>query len=176
MIAWSKPEWASVWTPLLQAAVQASSEVEYRRGLKFFLDWLREKNYPPIQTAVQMDEALAEYGWHVFEEMGGRGKSRLHNAIYGVEHFLPRFQGLLKLARRSEVGWRFLRPPKSHSPINWALTCMMGQHLASKGHVGAGVAVLTGFDCYLRISEIEGIRLCDLEDIGVIVEPTVRRP
>ena len=103
------PPWVSPWTPLMQAAIAASSEVEYRRGIKFFLEWLNEEGKPAIYTAKQMDYALCEYGWYVFENMAGRGRSRLHNAIYGIEHFLPAFKGRMTCARRSEVGWAHLK-------------------------------------------------------------------
>ena len=60
--------WGSTWTPLLQSSVAESSEINYRRGVRYFLEWL-DAEYPAfaITTAAQMDDALAEYGWEVFE-------------------------------------------------------------------------------------------------------------
>ena len=44
-------------------------------------------------------------------------------------------------------------------PINWQLTCYLAQQVASMGHVGGGVGVLLGFDCYLRVSELADPRV-----------------
>ena len=39
-MALSKPDWASVWTPLLAAAVRGNTEYQYRLGVKHFLEWV----------------------------------------------------------------------------------------------------------------------------------------
>ena len=148
------------------AAIAASSQVEYDRGVRYFLAWLEEERRGPLRTIPDIDDALCEYAWHVYETMGGRGRSRLHNAIYGIEHYLPRCKGRLVGAYRSERGWRMWNPPSSHPPINWQLTCCLGQQVASMGHVGGGVGILLGFDCYLRVSEIADLRVCDVIQLG----------
>ena len=96
----------------------------------------------------------------------GGGGPRLHNAIYGIEHYLPRCKGRLVAAYRRERGWRLWNPPSAHPPINWQLTTYLAQHVPSMGHVGAGVAFLLGFDCFLRISEIADLRVCDVVQLG----------
>ena len=122
-----RPAWASVWTPLMGAAIAASSQVEYDRGLRYFLAWLEEERRGPVRTIPDIDDAFCEYAWHVYETMGGRGRSRLHNAIYAIEHYLPRCKGGLVGAYRSERGWRLWNPPSSHPPIDWQLTCYLAQ-------------------------------------------------
>ena len=109
-----RPEWASVWTPLMRAAIAASSQVEYDRGVRYFLTWLEFEGRGPLRTIADIDDALCEYAWHVYETVGGRGRSRLHNAIYGIEHYLPRCKGRLVAAYRSERGWRLWHPPSAH--------------------------------------------------------------
>ena len=131
--------WESCWTPLLQASIQESSEVEYRRGVTFFLKWLREEYCAPVIHAWDLDVALCEYGWWVFESMGGRGRNRLNNAVFGCEYFLPVFSKQLVMARRSLKGWTLLRPPMAHPPINWGLSCLVAHQLSVLKHVGAGV-------------------------------------
>ena len=79
-----RPEWASVWTPLMGAAIAASSQVECVRGIRHFLTWLEFEERGPLRTIADIDHAPCEYAWHVYETMGGRGRSRLHNAIYGI--------------------------------------------------------------------------------------------
>ena len=47
---------------------------------KYFLEYLSEEFRHPLRDAWEMDAALCEYGWYVFELMGGRGKSRVDQA------------------------------------------------------------------------------------------------
>jgi len=159
------PEWGSVWTPLLQAAIRGGTDYNYRLGIKHFLDWIDFEYRAPLRTAREIDEALCEYGWWVYENMGGRGKWRLNMAVFGVEHYLPQLEKQMKLARRSLKGWTNLRPPVSHSPLNFSLVSLIAMELDRMGHPGAAVAALIGFDCYLRISEIGGLRVCEVSDI-----------
>ena len=158
------------WTPLLQAAIAESSEAQYKRGVEQFLKWLQDEGHPPLYTVIDIDNALCEYAWWIYCHFAGRGRSRLHNAIYGIEHYLPRTEKQLVLARRSEKGWKKFRPPLSHPPLNWGLTCLIAEQLARGGHPGAAVAVLVGVDCYLRISEIGSLRACDIS----VLEGAVR--
>ena len=83
------PEWASVWTPLLAAGVEGSSEYQYKLGVRAFLEYLEEEYQKPVETAREIDNALAEFGWYTFETMAGRGRNRPNNATFGVEHFMP---------------------------------------------------------------------------------------
>ena len=99
-MALSKPEWASIWTPLLQAAVRAGTDYNYRLGVKHFLEWVEAEGIGRrLHTAADVDEALCEYAWWVYENWGGRGKWRLNMALFGVEHYLPALQKKLQLAR-----------------------------------------------------------------------------
>ena len=137
-----------------------------------FIDWLDNVFRCPLHTAEEIDDALCEYGWWVYEHWAGRGKWRLNMALYGVEHFLPGLQDEMVLARRSLRGWDNLRPPQSHPPLNMALTSLLAAEMNRMGHPGAGVATLLAFDCYLRISEIAALRVCDVADLGVLVPHT----
>ena len=109
-----------MWTPLLAAAVGAGSEYNYRQGVKHFLEWVDSERRGPITSAMEMDEALAEYGWWGYENWGGRGKWRLNMATFGVEHYMPELEKKLRLARPSLKGWTNLRPPVSHPPLNYS--------------------------------------------------------
>jgi len=163
-------EWSSVWTPLLQAAIRGGTDYNYRLGIKHFLDWLDFEYRAPLRNAREIDEALCEYGWWVYENWGGRGKWRLNMALFGVEHYLPTLEKKLRMARRS-LTWTNLRPPVSHPPITYGLTCLLAAELDRMGHPGAAVAILVGFDCYLRISEIGGMRIMD---VAMIMERDYR--
>ena len=73
-MALSKPEWASIWTPLLQAAVRAGTDYNYRLGVKHFLEWVEAEGIGRrLHTAADVDEALCEYAWWVYENWGVGG-------------------------------------------------------------------------------------------------------
>ena len=63
--------WSTVWTPLLQAAIVRGTDVNYRLGLKHCLEWVDEEYQRPLLTIRQIDEALCEYAWWVYENWGG---------------------------------------------------------------------------------------------------------
>ena len=110
----SKPEWASVWTPLLQAAVKGGTEYNYRLGAKHFLERVhKEKGRKvPLGTAREIDEALCEYAWWVDGNWAGRGKWRLSMALCG----------------RSSCGWRGgLWPGGTISGRPWRILLPIGR-------------------------------------------------
>ena len=51
-------EWGTVWTPLLQAAIVGGTDVNYRAGLKHFLEWLETGYRMPLRTPREVDGAL----------------------------------------------------------------------------------------------------------------------
>ena len=51
---------------------------------------------------------------------------------------------------------------KSHPPLTWELTVVIACTLARSGYHAPAIAMLVGFDCYLRVSEITGLRRCDV--------------
>ena len=114
-------EWSTIWTPLLQAAVRGGTDVNHRLGLKHFLEWVEVEHGEPLRTARDVDVALCEYGWWVFENWAGRGKWRLVMAVFGVEHYMPELEKQLRLARRSLQGW--LARSQRGSPSAPALAC-----------------------------------------------------
>ena len=78
--------WEPTWTPLPQAAIAESIEAQYKRGVEQFLTWLRDEKHPPLYTLYDIDIALCEYAWWIYCHFAERGRSRLHNVIYAIEH------------------------------------------------------------------------------------------
>ena len=89
----------------------------------------------------------------------------MNNAIFGCEYYFPVFSKQLVMARRSLSGWTGLRPPQAHPPLHWGIACLIAVQMHNMGHVGAGVAVLVGFDGYLRVSEIADVRASDVHEV-----------
>lgn len=85
--------------------------------------------------------------------------------------------GGLRAARRSLVAWGKLVPPKSWLPIprNVLYGCVV--ELFARGFVSVAVALLLGFDCYLRHSELIFLRVGDISfqgDFRLLVDDGAR--
>jgi integrase len=74
----------------------------------------------------------------------------------------PDVRGRLPISQRCMRGWARSVPTVSHPPLPWQLTVTLACLLAHWGFVGPAVAMLLAFDCYLRASEIAGLRICDV--------------
>ena len=72
-----RPEWRSLWTPLLEAAVVPATAYQYTLGVRHFLVWIASEYPFPLRTAPETDEAVAEYGQWVYANHGGRGRWQL---------------------------------------------------------------------------------------------------
>jgi hypothetical protein len=158
-----------IWTPLMEAALSAGSEINYRRGVILFVEWAQDEYEEELESFEDLDEALAEYAWHVFESKGGSARWRLENAIYGIEWLLPGCKGRLRFARLSNSGWRKLKPPTSHSPMTWPICVAVALEMQRVGHVGAAVGTLLAFDGYLRVNEMAALRSGDIVVLGDLV-------
>jgi len=153
-----------MWNPLLRARVTIATETMYRAGVTRFLLWLQTGGayLGHLYDAQDVDDALTEWAWELYESRGGQGQWVLQCALYGVEYFVPRWKGELKVARAALKGWKFLRPPTSHPPMTWAAAVSVAVELAEDGHPGAGVGVLVAFDAYLRATELCNLRVGDI--------------
>ncbi len=47
--------------------MRGGTDYNYRLGVKHFLEWVENEWGAPMRTAREVDEAMAEYGWWVFE-------------------------------------------------------------------------------------------------------------
>ena len=156
-----------MWNPLLRARVTLATETMYRAGVNRFLLWLQTGGayLGKLYDVQDVDDALTEWAWELYESRGGQGQWVLQCALYGVEYFVPRWKGDLKVARAALKGWKFLRPPTSHPPITWAAAVSVAVQIAEDGHPGAGIGVLVAFEGYLRATELCGLRVGDVSQV-----------
>src|SRR5262249_25473777 len=64
--------------------------------------------------------------------------------------------------------WHRTHPSTSHPPLTWELTCLMAVWMAIRGQHHAALAMLVGFDCYLRIGELLSLQV---QDVAVSNDP-----
>lgn len=161
---------------LVEAAYAPSTIRRYRDAVSQFLDWCSPTDDP--SSPQQFDELLTDYFHHLYETQQGRGKA--HATLYGILVHLPHLKDHLHLSSKSLRGWSKRHPPVSYPPLTWELACLISLRLALSGFMHHAIAVLLGFDCFLRVGEIVGLHHEDVADakdarIGVkSIDMTIR--
>jgi integrase len=100
-----------------------------------------------LQRMFDSGRSSAAYGWQLVNAVALRR---------------PDMRGRLPISQRCMRGWARSTPSTSHPPLPWELTVALACLLAHWGFRGPAVAMLLAFDCYLRVSEITGLRVCDV--------------
>ena len=103
----------------------------------------------------------------------GTRKGHCRNAVYGLEHFYPAFKQLT-VARRCIRGWDRLLPPTPYAPMHQDVALALAVLRCILGCLGAAIALLVSFDCWLRISEVAGLKARDIVDNRSQVDPAGR--
>jgi len=148
---------------LLEQVVGKGTRTNYRAGLRKFLLWLVDNSFDDDDVSVaELDELFLDY-IHVLHRTG-LPLSPARHALYGMEMYMPHLRRQLVRSRQAIRGWRKLVPAVSHPPLTWELTNVIALQLAHHGHWRYGVAVLLGFDCMMRVSELLALTTDDIAD------------
>lgn len=145
---------------LARRAVRTTTDALYHRALGLMLAWCRDHS---VRLAVpsDWDAALACYMEHQYAN--GKGKAAGASVLSAVVHFHPELRDCLHRSRRTLKGWTNSAPSVSHPPITWQLTCGLAVKAASAGRTASALAFLLAHDCYLRRSEVAGLRAAHLQ-------------
>ena len=154
----------SFWTPLLEASVAHTSRQRYRNALVAFCTFVREEAPgEPVREFADLDYWFSYWVWHCYSA-GRPGRGTVEKALAGILLWLPEASGALPLSRKSLKGWMRLQPPKPYAPMPLHVALAAAILRAVVGDFGTAVALLVGFDCWLRISEVSGLRADDVKD------------
>ena len=154
------------WGPLLAANVNAqTSSVRYGPAVIEFLNYVQNFG-EDLYSKDDADYWLAHY-IHVEYAKGatarGTRKGHCRNVVYGLEHFYPAFKPLT-VSRRCIRGWDRLLPPTPYAPMHQDVALALATVMSLVGCVGAAIALLVSYDCWLRISEAAGLKPRDVVD------------
>ena len=171
-----KPGPPEFWGPLLAATVnEQTSTARYGPAVVEFLRYVQECG-EDLFSKDDADYWLAHY-IHVEYAKGpttrGTRKGHCRNAVYGLEHFYPAFKPLT-VSRRCIVGWDRLLPPTPYAPMHLDVALALAAVMCLLGCQGAAVALLVSFDCWLRISEVSGLKARDVVDNRGQADPAGR--
>ena len=149
---------------LLNWAVTPGTLKKYHRHVCDFAKWTIDNHEDPDIDDAEFDELLLDYIHELYES--GRGKSSAACTYYGIVHYLPHLRRRLPCSYQAVRGWLKQQPGRSYPPMTWELAAAVAARLAKSGHYAAGVGVLLAFDCFLRVSELVGLRREDVADYG----------
>lgn len=149
----------SGYVPLMGHALAPRTLDKYTQALNLFLAFCAERAVR-VSTARDVDRHLALYIQHLYDS--GRPFHLASCAVFGLQHHAPWLAQQLASAKLALKGWHRLAPSESHPPLTWELTCLLSAWMAMRGEHDAALALAVGFDCYLRIGEILGLKVQDV--------------
>jgi integrase len=155
---------------LAMAKRKAKTSKDYERHALRFLAWLDglgERATAPHQ----FDELLNEFLEELFDDSVDadgtpHNKSVAKRTCQAVQAFYPSLRGHLRLSWDAVKGWERLQPGVSYPPLTFPLAVLIGFHLARAGQLQMGLACVVAFKCLLRGSEVCGLRIADIGDVG----------
>jgi hypothetical protein len=119
-----------------------------------------------------LDHQLVRFAEFVFMRDGGRGRQAAACARFACAWLNPTLRKRLPFSGdvTAPIAWNREAgiSPRKHAPMTWPLACEVSRRLAADAEYGAGVAVLLGFDCCLRVSEAAALRLDDVVDAAAV--------
>ena len=147
----------------------------YRRYAKeygaFYLWVVGAPTALSVRAPEDVDALLVDYLEEFFELNQGRGRSAAGCLVSGMILFYPRLKGCLFSVARLLKGWKRLRPSEAWPPMSRGHNRLVAYWLFAKGFSGFGLAVLLGFSCLLRISEVLQLKAGDVVFAGDAVLP-----
>ena len=149
----------SEYVELMGLAVEPSTLRKYTKAYNHFISYCSRQGLL-ASCAADIDKHLMHYVQHLYDSQLSFDMASC--AIYGVQHFHPWLADKLRRSKLALKGWKRAHPSESHPPLTWELTCLLATWLTLHHHHDAGLAVLVGFDCYLRIGEILGLKVSDI--------------
>jgi integrase len=82
--------------------------------------------------------------------------------VFGLQHKVPWMANHLNGSKLALKGWNRSAPSTSHPPLTWELTCLLSVWMLLHDEPDVALAMLVGFDCYLRIGELINLTVQDV--------------
>lgn len=146
-------------TFLLHSTVAPPTKRRYLKMVSHFYSWLIRHGYY-INSGRSVDKRLCQFIHRLYRK--GYGKSDADSVYYGVRMTLPQYRLSLPRSHAAINGFHRLTPGVRRPPIAWSVALVIAKWMVSNGYFRYGVAMIVGFDCFLRIGEIRGIHKSDV--------------
>lgn len=143
--------------PLQDLALTSASRLAYKNAFDKFLLYSKLTLDKFMTTdPSHVDLMLAAFIQHSYDEDSSFVYAS--HALNAVAFYRPTVKLHLLNSRQCLRGWERTRSSKSHPPLTWEMTVLIACTLSKSGYVAHAIAMLLGFDCYLRVSELTSIR------------------
>ena len=137
--------------PLQDLALAAGTRIAYGAQLRNFIAHAGISHERLLtMSARRIDRLLSLFIQHSFD--ASRPYSYAQHALHAVVYHRQDLKaGGLLVSRQCLRGWKNKHEVKSHPPLTWELTVVIACTLARSGYHAPAIAMLVGFDCYLRV-------------------------
>jgi integrase len=155
----SKDHHYGVYVDLMGQSLAPTTHSKYSKALSLFEAYCDHHGLL-VQSDRDVDRHLAHYIQLLYNS--GQSQDLAKNTVYGVQHHSPWLAHQLGASKLALRGWKRAHPSTSHPPLTWELTCLMATWMAIHDQHDAALAMIVGFDCYLRIGELLSLTLKDV--------------
>ena len=139
--------------------ISSAMQARYKQAVVPILSFLIDMQLA-ISSWDALDEMVAAWVEHAYAE--GEQKSLVSNGLAGLQFFLPRTVGRLKLSWKLAKIWQRLEPPLRVLPLSPLLVRGFAGAAVYMGFVAEAAALLIGFDCMLRSGELYNLKIGDI--------------
>jgi integrase len=147
--------------PLQDLALAPASTKSYNKSLSSFLTHARLSPQQLLSApAPSLDRLLAVYIQHSYDTSSPFTYAA--HALHAIIFHRPDVKAFMFVSRQCIKGWERVKKTLSYPPLTWEVTVAIACNMAQRGLHGPAVAVLVGFDCYLRVGELTRIRFRDV--------------
>lgn len=153
---------------LMEANYADSTLKKYRASVARFMEWVDEnKMSGQLTTAAAVDDVVCRYvSWLYHRTDGQKGKSVASTLLSALVAASPHLAGKLIFSAKMARGWSRIKPAVAYPPLSWELCIVMAYQLKRAGKPLYALALLLGFDCFLRNGELVNLVKADVADSG----------
>lgn len=153
---------------LMEANYADSTLKKYRASVARFMEWVDENKVATrLTTAAAVDDTVCRYiAWLYYQTDGKKGKSIASTLLSALVAASPHLAGKLVESTKMARGWSRIKPAVAYPPLSWELCIVMAYQLKRAGKPLFALALLLGFDCFLRNGEIVNLVKSDVADSG----------
>jgi integrase len=147
--------------PLQDLALAPTSLKSYNKQLSSFLVFSRLSHQQFLSLPGSgLDHRMALFIQHLYDSHSSfaYASQALHGCVYQRQDVKQR----MLQSRQCLRGWDRVRDRRSHPPLTWELTVLIAVVLSRSGFHAPAVAMLVGFDTYMRVSELTSILCCHI--------------
>jgi integrase len=151
-------------THLFEAGYKVATLLRYKGEVSSFVRWWeRQDEYDLCSDTIdEFDVSISYYLSYLWKT--GKGKSKAACLLAGIALYVPAARGKLPICTRLLRNWSKAEPSVPYPPLTREAAAAIAIRMAADGHPDFGVGVLVAFDCFLRISELVGLKVKDFAD------------